>query len=208
MMEHNCRRGYDKWKLILDACFASTGLIVLFPILMIIALVLKIERPNEKIIFKQARVGRNGNEFYIYKFRSLEEDAPEYVPARNMKEEQYVTRIGSIMRKTGLDELPQLFNVLMGDMSIVGPRPLIPEEGSIHDERMKKGIYTVRPGITGLAQIHGGNSISDEEKIFWDHQYLLNRNLIMDLSICVKTIWKGITGRISPHKSADIDMKR
>lgn len=196
-MTNNYIGGYDKWKRLIDCCLASTGLIVLSPIFVIIMLVLKIETPKGKTIFKQERVGINGKKFYIYKFRSLSEEAPNNVPAKNMKTEKFVTRIGCIMRKTGLDELPQLFNIVIGDMSFVGPRPLIPEEGEIHCERMKRGIYSVRPGITGLAQIHGGNSISDYEKLMWDYKYLINRGLSMDFKICIKTIFISITGCIS-----------
>lgn len=201
-MKNNYIRGYDKWKRLIDCCFASAGLIVLSPVFMIIMMMLKIETPAGKTIFKQKRIGQNGREFYIYKFRSLSEEAPESAPSKVIKAERFTTKFGRIMRKTGLDELPQLINVAMGDMSIVGPRPLIPEEGEIHNSRMKKGIYTLRPGITGLAQIHGGNSISDGEKLSWDYKYLVNRSLIMDFNICVKTFLISITGRITPHKVA------
>lgn len=202
-MKNNYIRGYDKWKRLIDCCFATAGLIVLSPIFMIIMMMLKIETPSGKTIFKQKRIGQNGREFYIYKFRSLSEEAPESAPSKVIKAERFTTKFGRLMRKTGLDELPQLINVAMGDMSIVGPRPLIPEEGEIHNNRMTKGVYTLRPGITGLAQIHGGNSISDDEKLSWDYKYLVNRGLIMDLYICVKTFLISITGSITPHKVLD-----
>lgn len=200
-MKNNYIRGYDKWKRLIDCCIASVSLIVLSPIFMIIMLVLKIETPEGKTIFKQERIGLNGKMFYIYKFRSLREDAPKSVPANNIRTERFVTKIGRIMRKTGLDELPQLINVVIGDMSLVGPRPLIPEEGKIHENRMEKGIYSLRPGITGLAQIHGGNSISDSDKVLWDYKYLVNRSLFLDFKICINTFLISITGSITPSKS-------
>ena len=125
--------------------------------------VVKDRNPSGKTIFKQKRIGQNGREFSIYKFRLLSEEAPESALSKVIKAERFTTKFGRLMRKTGLDEFPQLINIAMGDMSIVGLRPLIPEEGEIHNNRMTKCVYTLRPGITGLAQIHGGNSISDDD---------------------------------------------
>ena len=199
-MKNNYIRGYDGLKRLIDCVVAGVGLLILSPIFLIIMLVSKIETPDSKIIFKQERIGRNGKHFFIFKFRSLSEDAPDSLPTKELQERRFVTKLGRFMRATGLDELPQLINIANGDMSLVGPRPLIPEEGSIHEERMDRGIYNLRPGITGLAQIHGGNSISDHEKLFWDCKYLANRGLLLDLKICAKTILLCIRGRIVPQK--------
>lgn len=122
-MKNNGIRGYDKWKRLIDCCLASEGLIVLSPVI----IMLKIENPAGKTIFKQKRIGQNVREFSIYKFRSLIEAAPESTPSKVIKAERFTTKFGRIMRKTGFDELPQLINVVMGDMSIVGSRQLIPE---------------------------------------------------------------------------------
>lgn len=199
-MINNYIRGYDKWKRLIDFCFAIVGLAVLSPVFIVIMVGLKIETPTSKTIFTQERIGLNGQIFHIYKFRSLSEAAPKNISAKKIKTEKFATRFGRLIRKTGLDELPQLINVVAGDMSFVGPRPLIPEEGDIHKDRLKKGIYSLRPGITGLAQINGGNSITDTEKVFWDYKYLISRNLFVDLKICVKTFLISVTGRITPTR--------
>ena len=199
-MKNNYIRGYDGLKRLIDCVVAGVGILILSPVFLIVMLVLKIETPDSKVIFKQERIGRKGNHFFIFKFRSLREDAPRNLPTKKLQEGRFVTKFGYFMRVTGLDELPQLINIANGDMSLVGPRPLIPEEGTIHEERMERGVYNLRPGITGLAQIHGGNSISDYEKLYWDCKYLANRGMLLDLKICVKTILLCIRGRITPQK--------
>lgn len=119
----------------------------------------------------------------------MKESSPHHMPANSMDHmERFSSKLGRNLRKSGIDELPQLINVFRGEMSIVGPRPLIPEEGEIHNMRMKAGIYELSPGITGLAQINGGNAISNELKFEWDRQYLQNISLSLDMKICVKTI--------------------
>ena len=194
--------GYDQIKRVMDLILAGVGIVVLFPVFLLIFLILKIEEPKRKTIFKQERIGREGNKFMIFKFRSLNEEAPDNIPSKNLKRDEFETRMGRIMRITGLDELPQLLNVLRGDMSIIGPRPLITEEGSIHENRMVKGIYSLRLGITGLAQIHGGNTISDQEKLYWDYEYLKNRSIFMDFVIGVKTVFLCVSGHITPKRTS------
>lgn len=173
----------------LDMILSFFLLLLLLPLLFFIGISLKLSSPKEKVIFRQKRIGRGGKSFWIYKFRSFSEKTPDYVPAGKMQaENEELSFPAGFLKKSGLDELPQLINVLKGEMSLVGPRPLIKEEGSIHKKRMEAGIYKIRPGITGLAQIHGGNRISDQEKLFWDKQYLESVSFRLDLKICLCTL--------------------
>ena len=145
--------GYRIVKRLLDIV-ASAILLAVFclPLLVIMAC---IRLTSEgAAIFKQRRVGRNGKLFVCYKLRTMYKDAPPNLStAEFFDAERYVTPIGRLLRRTSLDELPQLLNVLKGDMSIIGPRPLIPEEESIHQKRQERRVYSIRPGMTGLAQI-------------------------------------------------------
>ena len=146
-------------------------------------------------IFRQIRIGRNGRPFVCYKFRTMYENAPHSCPSASLFEpESYVTPVGRILRRTSLDELPQLFNVLKGDMSLVGPRPLIIEEGDIHLRRRALGVYELRPGITGLSQISGRNTLSDELKARLDRRYLEEFGLIQDVRILTRTVGRVISG--------------
>lgn len=115
-------------------------------------------------------------------------NAPEISTNDFKNSYEYITPLGHVLRKTSLDELPQLFNVLVGDMSIVGPRPLIKSESNIHKERLHKGVYDIRPGITGWAQINGRDYIDAQQKIYLDVQYLMNRSIFLDAYIIFKTI--------------------
>ena len=146
------------------------------------------------VIFRQTRLGRGGSEFVCYKFRTMYSYAPKNLPAAKLKNSAlYVTRVGRFLRKSSLDELPQLFNVLRGDMSLVGPRPLICEEENMHEGRMKNGVYSLRPGITGLAQINGRNALCDEEKLKQDGMYLERLGLRLDARIIISTLKKVLT---------------
>ena len=152
-------------------------------------------------IFRQNRMGKNGEVFVCYKFRTMRTSAPHSIPAKELQDAQkYVTAVGRILRRSSLDELPQLFNVLKGDMSIVGPRPLICEEQEVHKMRKSCGIYSLRPGLTGLAQVNGRNLLCDSEKIENDKLYLDNVRMRLDVKIIFMTIGcvfvgKGISGR-------------
>ena len=155
------------------------ALLLLLPML-IIAVAIRAESEGGAI-FKQERRGREGRVFVCYKFRTMRRDAPSNMPSSLFSErELYVTRVGRFLRKSSLDELPQLFNVIRGDMSLVGPRPLICEESEIHDGRQRAGVYALRPGITGMAQIGGRNSLDDREKLEKDTYYLHNLRPSLD----------------------------
>lgn len=185
-------------KRFLDVLFSAILIIFLFPLMLVISVAI-ISESRGGVIFKQYRMGKNGKAFLCYKFRTMRKDAPPCVPARELAEpEKYVTRIGRLLRRSSLDEIPQLFNVLRGEMSIVGPRPLICEEREVHKMRESAGIYKLRPGLTGLAQINGRNLLCDSEKLENDKHYLDNVRMRLDAKIVLMTVGcvfagKGIT---------------
>jgi O-antigen biosynthesis protein WbqP len=157
---------------------------------LIIALLIKIDSKGP-VIFKQVRIGLNGKKFVCYKFRTMRTDAPKNLSTEEFKNsEDFITPIGSFLRRTSLDEIPQLFNVLAGDMSIVGPRPLIPHEKEIHAIRKRFDVYSVRPGITGLAQICGRDRLSDIKKVECDAIYVENISFACDIQIVITTLWR------------------
>lgn len=165
----------------LDVIFSIVLIILLSPIMMIIALLVKTD--GGPVIFVQERSGKNGKLFHLYKFRSMTPNNN----VRNFKKEDEITKIGKIIRKTSLDELPQLFNILKGEMSFIGPRPWIPE----YSENFTKEQFRrldVLPGITGLAQCKGRNNIGIKEKINYDIKYVDNLSFKMDLYIFFKSI--------------------
>ena len=187
-------KGYCKVKRILDFVFSGLGLLVLLIPLGIIALVVYID-DRGKVIFSQKRVGRNGKVFRLYKFRTMKIDTPKYMATSEVDDpDKYITRVGHILRKLSLDEIPQLFNVLKGDMSLVGPRPLIPNEEEIHTMRERFGVYRIRPGVTGLAQINGRDTVTPAEKVRWDVRYIEQISLWLDLKILLATIPKIFGG--------------
>ncbi|MFT8322309.1 MAG: sugar transferase [Bacillus sp. (in: firmicutes)] len=195
----NEKKGYLYQKRLLDICFALMGIICLGLIFLIVSLLIKIEDPKGKIFFKQTRIGKDGKEFNMYKFRSMVYNAEELLKdllEKNeisgamfkMKEDPRVTNVGKFIRKTSIDELPQLWNVLKGDMSLVGPRPPLPREVKEYTEYDKQRLL-VTPGCTGLWQISGRNSIGFQEMVELDLEYMVNRNISMDIQIIVKTVF-------------------
>lgn len=178
-------RLYEIIKRAFDLIASGVSIVILFPLMVIIYCIIKIQDPGPAI-FKQERIGKDGKLFSIYKFRSMKQNAPN-IAAREINEEDYVTSIGKILRKTSLDELPQLLNILKGEMSFVGPRPLIPNEGIINDLRVEKEIHKLIPGLTGWAQIKARNTHSMEEKLDLDVYYYRNRNFLLDLKIIFMT---------------------
>ena len=188
-------------KRVLDVVLSSFLLIFLLLPMLAIAVVIRAETPGNAI-FKQHRVGREGKEFVCYKFRTMYKSAPPALSAAELVDrDKYITRVGRILRRTSLDELPQLFNVLKGEMSLVGPRPLICEEREIHRKRFERGVYSLRPGITGMAQISGRNLLGDDEKLAGDSYYLQNIKMTLDAKIIFRTFFKvakgeGVNSRI------------
>lgn len=186
----------DVYKRIFDFVFSLIGIVALAVPMLIVAIVIKIDSPKEQILFRQKRVGKNDREFTIYKFRSMRQDAPHEMATKNFENpEAYITPVGKFIRKASLDELPQLFNVFKGDMSLIGPRPLITSEKDVLALRDKYGASRILPGITGLAQIHGRDEITNKNKASYDGKYALNISLLLDLSIFFKTVLDVIHGR-------------
>ena len=180
--------GYLLVKRCFDFTVALVGcLLTLLPMLLI-AVHIKLGSPGPAVI-KQERMGQHGKVFWIYKFRTMRMDAPNNVATSLLKNaEQYITPQGRFLRKTSLDELPQLFNVLKGEMSLVGFRPVCLTEKKLNALRQKYGVFAVKPGITGLAQVSGRDDLPYKEKAKVDAQYLRNRSVKMDLYCLLKTI--------------------
>ena len=187
-------RAYCHIKRLLDIILSAFGLTVLLIPLAIIALVVYIDDPGP-VIFSQKRVGLNGKVFRLYKFRTMKKDTPKYMATIDVEDpDKYITRVGHVLRKLSLDELPQFFNVLKGNMSLVGPRPLIPNENEIHEMRSRFGVYTTRPGVTGYAQINGRDLVAPADKVRWDVKYLERFGVLTDLKILLLTVPKAFGG--------------
>lgn len=181
---------YLMWKGVTDRIIASVGLLVLAIPMVVIAVMQKISSPREPIFFLQKRIGKGGKCFHIIKFRTMKTSAPPNVATSELEvPEQYISRFGSLLRRLSLDELPQLINVVKGDMSLIGPRPLVWTESEIRYLRRYYGIYAVRPGITGWAQVNGRDTVNMIDKGAYDRSYVRNLCLRFDLLILWKTIW-------------------
>ena len=189
--EDNKYELYNIAKRTLDIIIASLGLIILSPVLLITAILIKLESKGP-IIFKQLRAGKDSNPFYIYKFRSMRIDAPNKSTNEFKNAEDFITKIGKAIRKTSIDELPQLFNILKGDMSIVGPRPVILKEKDLIQLRKEYNVDSLIPGITGWAQINGRDTIGDMEKVKYDYEYLKSKSIKLDIKIMCMTALKVI----------------
>ena len=174
-------------KRVFDFLVSLLLIILLSPAFLLIGIVIAIDAGNP-VIYKQYRVGKDNKLFYIYKFRTMRKGTPLAATSDLAEAEKYITKSGRFLRKTSLDELPQLFNVLAGDMSFVGPRPLIPEEKEIRQLRKEYNVYSVRPGITGLAQVNGRDMLSDEEKALFDKEYVDKQSIKLDIKIMFKTV--------------------
>lgn len=181
-------RPYRYVKRSMDLIIALMALAVLLLPMLVIALVVVLDDPGAPV-FSQYRVGRYGKRFKLYKFRTMKRDTPKYLSTMELDDpDRYITRSGKLLRKLSLDELPQLLNVLRGDMSLVGPRPLISDEYEIHAMRSRFGVYDIRPGVTGLAQINGRDQVGPVEKVRWDVEYLKNYGPVQDLKILLHTV--------------------
>lgn len=179
---------YIKLKKVIDMVISFIGIVVLSPILLLLVILIKIDSKGP-ILFKQKRVGIHKTHFNILKFRTMKIDTPKDTPTHLLENpEQYITRVGKFLRKTSLDELPQIFNILKGEMSIIGPRPALWNQFDLIEERDKYGANDVYPGLTGLAQISGRDEISIELKSKIDGDYVKNMGPIMDIKCFFGTI--------------------
>ena len=194
----NANMNYIRVKRLMDIIGALLGIVLLSPIILIVGILIKIEDPNGPVFFKQVRVGKDETKFYMYKFRSMVIDAEDRLNdllALNeisgamfkMKEDPRVTKLGKFIRKTSIDELPQLVNVLKGEMSLVGPRPPLLREVQEYSSHDKLRLL-VKPGCTGLWQVSGRSNMGFEEMVDLDIRYIMNRNLLLDIKIIFKTV--------------------
>ena len=179
--------GATKWKRLFDIVVSFFSLIILSPLLLFIIAV-NYFTPNCKVFFSHERRGRSGKPFKIYKFQTMKNDTPNCATGELENPEQYITKFGAFLRKTSMDELPQLWNILKGDMSFVGPRPLISSEIRAHRLRLEYGVYRFRPGLTGWAQINGRDDISLMKKMKLDKEYCDKWSLKLDLIILLRSI--------------------
>jgi exopolysaccharide biosynthesis polyprenyl glycosylphosphotransferase len=196
--EHKKSMVYEFMKRTIDILGAFVGIIVLSPIMMITAIIIKLDSKGP-VIFSQERVGQNGKLFKMYKFRSMVVNAEKLIdklkeknemsgPMFKIKEDPRITKWGRFIRKTSIDELPQLFNVLKGDMSLVGPRPNLPREVIKFSEYHKQKLLT-RPGLTCYWQVMGRSSIGFEDWMELDIKYIRERNLWIDIKLIVRTFF-------------------
>lgn len=180
---------YEKYiKRGLGFLLSLLGVIILSPVLLIICLAIKIDSKGP-IIFKQKRVGKNKKYFNIYKFRTMKSETPKEMPTHLLNNpDAFITKVGKFLRKTSLDELPQLFNILKGDMAVIGPRPALWNQYDLIAERDKYGVNEAQPGLTGLAQISGRDELEIPVKAQIDGKYTSNISFMMDVKCFVGTI--------------------
>ena len=177
---------YGNLKRGLDIFIALAAMVILSPVLVAIGITIRLSSKGPAV-FKQQRAGQNGKPFVFYKFRTMKLDAAPFGPSPKSGEDRRLTKVGKFLRECSLDELPQLFNVLKGDMSIVGPRPLYLSQIPEWSERQKKRLL-VKSGLTGLAQIQGRAELTREEKLELDVKYVENAGLLTDIRITLATI--------------------
>lgn len=184
------RKIYLFFKRLIDIILSLIGLIVLLPFGIIIAIIIKLESKGP-VFFKQKRIAKGKEYFYIYKFRTMRNDTPKDMPTHLLNNaESFITKSGNFLRKTSLDELPQLINILKGDMSIVGPRPALWNQDDLVAERDKYGANDIRPGLTGWAQINGRDELPIPVKAKFDGEYVEKMSFIFDVKIFFGTIIK------------------
>ena len=179
---------YPKIKRYIDIILAIIFSILVSPLVIFIAIAIKLESKGP-IIFKQTRSGKDGKPFEIYKFRTMKEGTPNVPTNQINKSGCEITKVGKFLRKSSLDEIPQLINILKKDMTFIGPRPVIVSETKLINLRKEKGIDSLYPGISGWAQVNGRDEIDIYEKVKYDYEYLKNRSIILDVKIILKTFF-------------------
>ena len=171
----------------LNRLFAIILFIFFSPIFLFVAIAIFIEN-GFPVLFKQKRVGINYTFFKIYKFRSMKKNTPNVATHLLSNPDQYLLKIGKFIRKTSLDELPNLINIIKGEMVFVGPRPALYNQDDLMELRVSKGIDKLKPGITGWAQVNGRDDISIEKKVHFEQEYLYKKSFLFDLEIIIKTL--------------------
>ncbi|WP_062199856.1 sugar transferase [Massilibacterium senegalense] len=180
---------YPVVKRIIDFTLSLIAMLILWPLFLVMAIIIKIDSKGP-VFFKQKRVGKNKEYFYILKFRTMRTDTPNDMPTHLLKDpEAFITKSGKFLRKTSLDELPQIINILKGEMSIIGPRPALWNQYDLIAERDKYNANNVYPGLTGWAQINGRDELPIDIKSKLDGQYVEKIGLLFDIKIFLKTIF-------------------
>jgi len=205
---------YRKYiKRIIDFILSLVAIVILSPLLLLIAILIKLDSEGP-VLFKQKRIGMHKTHFYMLKFRTMRIDSPKDVPTHLLENpDQWITRIGKFLRKTSLDELPQLFNIIKGEMSIIGPRPALWNQDDLIAERDKYGANDVRPGLTGWAQVNGRDELPIEVKARYDGEYVQKMSFMFDLKCLLKTVVSVIKGEgvveggVGANNKKTIDMK-
>ena len=205
---------YSKVKRLLDIVLAICILIGAWPFMLIAAIAIKIEDPKGPVIFKQTRVGKDKKPFCIYKFRSMWTETPD-VPTHLLSDpNQFITKTGAFLRKTSIDEVPQVWNILKGDMSFVGPRPSLFSQEDLIEERDKLNVHSVRPGLTGLAQVSGRDELPIPVKAAYDGEYIEKMSFKLDVSLFFRTfisvaksegVVEGGTGKIVVEEKIEVN---
>lgn len=204
---------YRKYgKRMLDLILSACGIVVLAPIYLLIAAAIKLDDPGP-VFFRQKRVGIHKTHFDILKFRTMRMDTPHDIPTHLLDDaDQYITRVGRLLRKTSLDEIPQILQIFTGKMAIIGPRPALWNQFDLIEERDRYGANDVRPGLTGWAQINGRDELSIEEKAKLDGEYVKRMSFLFDLHCFLETIVsvakhdgvvEGGTGKIQKERRSE-----
>jgi O-antigen biosynthesis protein WbqP len=181
------------FKRILDIILALIGIVVLSPVFLLLIICIKFESKGP-VFFKQRRIGIDKKEFYILKFRTMKIDTPKDTPTHLLQNpECYITKVGKILRKTSFDELPQIINIIKGEMSIIGPRPCLPNQYDLITERDKYGANNIYPGLTGWAQVNGRDELPIEVKAKLDGEYVKSVGFIFDVIIFLRTIFSVLS---------------
>jgi O-antigen biosynthesis protein WbqP len=178
--------------------FALIVLVILSPVFLLVALLIFIE-DGSPIFFKQQRVGINYTFFYIYKFRSMKKNTPNVATHLLINPDQYLLKIGKFIRKTSLDELPNLINITKGEMVFVGPRPALYNQDDLMEFRVATGVSKLKPGITGWAQINGRDEISVAQKVQLEQEYLYKKSFLFDIEILIKTFTNVLFSKDVSH---------
>ncbi len=205
-------RIYEKYfKRLVDMILAGLGLILLSPVYLIVMIAIKVDDPGP-VLFTQKRIGRNKRYFKLHKFRSMKMSAPHDVPTHMLDDpDRYITKVGRLMRRTSMDELPQVWNIFMGDMSIIGPRPALWNQDVLVAERDKYNANDVKPGLTGWAQINGRDELEISDKAKLDGEYVKKISFLFDVKCFIGTIFsiaksegivEGGTGKIKKKEKA------
>lgn len=186
---------YSFAKNLIDRSLALIFLVLTLPITLIIALFVRLDSKGPAI-YRQKRIGKFGKGFVMWKFRTMHIDTPE-LSTEQMQQQHFdpQTRVGKFLRKTSIDEIPQLVNVLTGQMSLVGPRPALPSQDDVNSLRENAGVHDIKPGMTGLAQVMGRDELPADQKVAYDSEYLKRMSFLFDLKIVYLTFSTIVSGR-------------